>query len=107
MRIVPEAYPAATRAATRSGDLIRLLPIGRRERTRRRGPHETLFEQPRGPTEWGDQFAPDRVRVLTIRFDSEFKLFGLPRGNIQGAEYPVPHRQTASQIFVEVGRITR
>jgi hypothetical protein len=61
----------------------------------------------RGAAEWSDKLAFNCVRVRPIRLDAEFKHLGVRRRDIQGAEQPVPHRKTASQVLVEVIGIAR
>ena len=47
------------------------------------------------------------MRVRAIRLDSEGRDLAFGRRNVQGPEHPVPQREAASQILVEMRRIAR
>jgi hypothetical protein len=105
--LVP-AYAAEAGAATGNEGLLSPRLIGRRQRRRpRRSSGEQLSESQRRLPERSDQLAPQRICVRAIRLDSEGRDLAFGRRNVQGPEHPVPQREAASQILVEMRRIAR
>ena len=104
MGLLP-AYAAAAAAATADEGALRPRLIRRRQRGRLRRSAEQFLEPQAGVAERSDQLAPQRVRVGAIRIDPEALNLAFDRRYVQGSEHPVPEREAATKIFVEMRRI--
>ncbi len=94
---------ALARRQVASGEIDRRLVCGRCVPHSREQPPR--HQARGGAMERHQEFSPEGVRLLPVSADAEAQLLASPGGKVEGAEQPIPDREAAAQVLVEVDRI--